>query len=114
MSASNGQLPADAGAPTCAALKRFGPDKTANIPAPDFSRIGHVSNAAWVVYTILLLHVNWETGECFPSIATISEISGMHKGTIIRAIRELQSAEMVNVSHRKSDFGDRDNNLYRL
>jgi DNA-binding transcriptional MocR family regulator len=53
-------------------------------------------------------------GECFPSIATISNDCGFSKTAVKAALRTLKNAGYITSSPRKDPAGDSTSNLYRL
>ncbi len=55
-----------------------------------------------------------DKSECFPSIETLASDCGMHRSTVIDAIKKLESAERLEVIHRGGDGGGRKSNVYRL
>ena len=62
-----------------------------------------------VVYNVLLSYANFKTGVCFPSITTISTLSGLDRKTVIQAIKELEDWGLIQVSRRKGSH-----NVYQL
>ena len=62
-----------------------------------------------VVYNVLLSYANFKTGVCFPSITTISTLSGLDRKTVIKAINELEDWGLIQVSRRKGSH-----NVYQL
>lgn len=63
-------------------------------------------SARWT-YICLCLHRNSETDECFPSIDTIVEWTGLSKPTVIKAINELEEFELIRVYRGGRGRGDR-------
>lgn len=65
--------------------------------------------------TLLLLanYAGNESGECWPSLATIAKQAGMSRDSVMRAIRELESAGLLTVVRRTME-GVNLPNTYRL
>lgn len=68
---------------------------------------------ALAVYAALAKHADNETGECWPSHDTIRKMTGWSKPTVIKAIRALADAGLVEI-HEQRDHGMRRVNRYRL
>lgn len=66
-----------------------------------------------LVYFALSKYIG-RNGTCWPSIKTISENTGISSTTVKRVIVERTSSRWVVKQNRKTDFGDRDANLYFL
>jgi DNA-binding transcriptional regulator YhcF (GntR family) len=62
-----------------------------------------------VVYNVLLSYANFKTGVCFPSVTTISALSGLDRKTVIQAIKELEDWGLIQVNRRKGSH-----NVYQL
>lgn len=65
------------------------------------------------VYGVLALHVNGQTGECWPSQTVIGARIGISRERVIKALRRLERAGFVEVTHQE-DRGMKRSNLYRL
>lgn len=53
-----------------------------------------VGTTAIAVYVVLASHTNAD-GQCYPSAARLGKMLGIHKGTVVRAIRRLEAAGWV-------------------
>ena len=65
------------------------------------------------VYCYLCDRAN-KNGECYPSVRTIASDLSISKKTVFRALKDLESAEMLNRTHRWRTHGGRSTNLYKL
>jgi hypothetical protein len=66
-----------------------------------------------IVYVILCAYSNVKTGECYPSLKTISELVDASKNTVRKALDGLQNKGLITVEKRKSGELN-DSNLYTL
>ncbi len=64
------------------------------------------------VYMALALYVNWDTGECWPSRATLAHDAGVSLSTVKRALKALVKYGAVQVHPRNDPAGDSTSNLY--
>ncbi len=64
------------------------------------------------VYMALALYVDWDTGECWPSRATLAEDAGVSLSTVKRALKALVKYGAVQVHPRNDPAGDSTSNLY--
>lgn len=64
------------------------------------ARDRRLTQAAIAVATVLVDHANKETGQCFPSVATIIARAGVPKTTTIRALRLLEEAGWIAADKR--------------
>ena len=62
----------------------------------------------------LMSYANIETGQCFPSIATLARASGFSPKTVHRSIKWLEAQGYVSIEARRSPFGDKDTSIYTL
>lgn len=69
---------------------------------------------AIAVYSVLALHVDDQTGECFPSYQTIADRIGVSRMSVVRALKKLAAKGFIEVGHRSTDDGAQSSNLYRL
>jgi hypothetical protein len=67
-----------------------------------------------VVYLSLCRHSDNNTQSCFPSMELIAEENGIHKSTVLRAIKTLEEWGIINVIRRKKEDGKQENNIYYL
>ena len=67
-----------------------------------------LSGTAVRVYLALRMHANGTTGECWPSAKRISELTGLSRWQVYRAIKELSGLDLVTVKSR----GKMHSNLY--
>ena len=66
-----------------------------------------------VTYAILCAYANSKTRECYPSIRTIAESSGISDNTVRKAIKGLEEKGLITIEYRK--IGDMNNsNLYTI
>lgn len=66
------------------------------------------------VYMVLALHVDYDTGVCWPSRQTIATEAGVSLSTVKRSLARLAALGAIEVEHRRTDHGDSTSNLYRL
>lgn len=55
-----------------------------------------------------------KNGKCFPSLKTLSQVAGVSKPTIIKAIDELEKAGWIEITRRKVNVKQHISNLYCL
>ena len=53
------------------------------------------------VYELLHHYANPDSGECWPGIDTLSRKAGLSRPTILKAIRELETGQKIQVRRRK-------------
>jgi DNA-binding transcriptional MocR family regulator len=82
----------------------------------DFSKFYHeivksellaeLSSSAVRVYLVILVYAHYNTGWSYPSVKTLSRLSGVNKNLISRAIRELEHVGFIRKSkiRKKSYF----------
>lgn len=76
------------------------------------SQLKHASDIA--VYTVLCYYADNTTKELHPKIKTIAEKARCSESTVKRALRNLEEAGYIEISHRYNTFGHRASNQYRL
>lgn len=54
-----------------------------------------------LIALLLKEHMNNQTGECYPSVATLMSEGAMSKPTVLKAIRGLEEKLYIKVSKRK-------------
>lgn len=62
---------------------------------------------------ILLKKFAGDTGECFPSLQKLAELSGFSKSTVQRILKSLEEKEVLSVKHRRTQKGNI-SNLYTI
>lgn len=67
-----------------------------------------------LIYQALCRHYNFEKNSCWPSINTISKVSGVSSKNVGRSLKSLCYSGMVVREKSKSNFGDYDRNVYYL
>jgi len=61
-----------------------------------------ISGIALKVYVALCSFKDWETGNCWPSIASLCEVTGLCRASVITAVRQLEKFGLVKSwKHRK-------------
>ena len=76
------------------------------VDIPD-SMLGRISPNAIAVYGALAGCADNDTGECWPSIATLAALLGgddrraPHRNTVRRGVKELEGAGFIEVTHRR-------------
>lgn len=65
------------------------------------------------VYAVLSEHAN-KSGECWPSYDTIAKMIALSRPTVIKAIKTLAAAGLVEVIRRRDDLGRDRSHSYRL
>jgi hypothetical protein len=88
----------------------------------NFSKLYHeiVRNGLWArlsspairVYGVLLTYAHYKTGWSYPTVKTITRLSGVNKNLAYRAIRELELAGLIEKRKARKKFGFR--NGYRI
>jgi len=88
----------------------------------DFSKFYHeivrngfltgLSSSAIRVYLVLLVYANYETGWSYPTVKTISRLSGVDKNRISKATKELDSFGLITKSRAGKRFEYK--NYYRI
>ena len=71
--------------------------------------LAELKPASVVVYCVLLSYADFNTGRCFPSITTISTLSGLNRATVMRSIKELEDWGLLKVIRRQGSV-----NIYQL
>jgi predicted transcriptional regulator len=71
-----------------------------------------LSNPAIRVYLVLLTHANYHTGLSFPTVKTISRLSGVSKNLISKALKELVTSGLIGKFKGSKKFRYR--NYYRI
>lgn len=66
------------------------------------------------VYLVLALHVDYDTGVCWPSRQTIATEAGVSLSTVKRSLARLAQIGAIEIEHRRDAAGDSTSNLYRL
>lgn len=78
----------------------------------DTSKLRHASDIA--VYTVLCYYADNTTKELNPKIKTIAEKARCSESTVKRALKNLEEAGYIEITHRYNSFGHRASNQYRL
>ena len=71
-----------------------------------------LSSSAIRVYLVLLVYANYETGWSYPTVKTISRLSGVDKNRISKATKELDSFGLITKSRAGKRFEYK--NYYRI
>lgn len=66
------------------------------------------------LYYALCRHADKDTGECWPSYATLAKETGMSRRRAIEVMKRLVKLELVSKAPREDDAGDATSNLYTL
>jgi len=66
------------------------------------------------VYNILCAHANRKTQSCYPSIATLAELTSLSENTVRKALRQLSEFKLISIQERFSDNGKQSSHLYTL
>jgi len=74
----------------------------------------HLGASCTVVYLSLCRFAHNEKQTCFPSMETIAEQNGIHRATVIRALKKLEDWNIVAVERAKKEDGTQANNVYTL
>lgn len=74
----------------------------------------HLGMSCTVVYLSLCRFANNSTQQCFPSMETIAEQNGVHRATVIRALKKLEEWGIIKIERSKKDDGTQANNVYTL
>jgi pyocin large subunit-like protein len=64
------------------------------------------SSADRFVLWVVAAHADGATGEAFPSVARIAELTGLHQATIVRSIEHLRTAGLLALSRGGRGPGD--------
>lgn len=67
-----------------------------------------------MVLIVLLFHRHSKTGECYPAIPTICEMTGLSKKSIQRVLISLEEKKIIKRKRRYTVFGDYDSNGYDI
>jgi Helix-turn-helix domain len=59
-----------------------------------------LSSAAHVVGTVIIWHANFYSGRCDPSLGTLAYETGLHRRSVIRAIKELERKRVLRPQQR--------------
>ena len=68
---------------------------------------------AVAVYAAIARHADNDTGECWPSLSTLCEMTGWTRPTVKRAIKRLVDGGALAVVTRHTDAGGQQTNQYR-
>jgi len=71
-----------------------------------------LSSPAIRVYGVLLTYAHYKTGWSYPTVQTITRLSGINKNLVYRAIRELELTGLIEKRKARKRFGFR--NGYRI
>lgn len=71
----------------------------------------NLSKRAKAVYPVICTFADFKTGECYPSIRTIHELSGIGRGWVSAALNELVKAGLIR---RWSGQRDGESNRYKI
>jgi len=63
-----------------------------------------LSNPAIRVYGVLLTYAHYKTGWSYPTVKTISGLSGVNKNLVYKAIRELELTGLIRKNKTKKKF----------
>jgi len=87
----------------------------------NFSKLYHeiVKNGLWArlsspairVYGVLLTYAHYKTGWSYPTVKTITRLSGVNKNLVFRAIRELELTGLIEKRKARKKFGFRNGYL---
>jgi predicted transposase YbfD/YdcC len=83
------------------------------IIVPNKHKLNKLSMKAQVTWLALCAHAD-EDGYCWPSIPTLSKLSGVGERTIKRGIEELVAVKFVTKKQRKKEDGSFHSNYYTL
>lgn len=78
------------------------------------ARNPRLSDRAIRLYAVLADHADRTTGECWPTIGTLSAEAGCSESSTKRAIKELVAEGALSVTHRITESGDPTSNLYHV
>jgi hypothetical protein len=70
------------------------------------SKLGVQARRVWAA---LMMHYNSRRQDAWPSLKRLSEVTGMKKPNIVRAIRELEKRQYLTVTKKCSESGNRYN-----
>jgi len=74
--------------------------------------LAKLSNPAVRVYLVLLAHANYQTGLSYPTVKTISRLSGINKNLISKGLKELVICSLIDKFRGAKRFSYR--NYYRI
>lgn len=57
--------------------------------------LNNLSSSACKIYLNLKLFMNYDTGECYPSLRTLESITHLTPKTVIKALNELDHANII-------------------
>lgn len=66
-----------------------------------------------LTYMVLCAYANVKTGECYPSIKTISELISASENTVRKSLKGLQEKKLISITTRKSGTLNQ-SNLYTI
>lgn len=66
------------------------------------------------VYTILSMFANNDTGECYPSLKTLSEYAEMTEKTVLASLKTLKEVGAIDIVARQNADGGKTSNMYIL
>jgi hypothetical protein len=73
-----------------------------------------LSDKAVRVYIALCSFKDWHTGNCWPTIAKISEVTGLHRETVIKANQELERNGLIKTWRNKKEWERTYKKFYRI
>lgn len=71
-----------------------------------------ISPTARTVYRALLRYANRDTWSCFPSIATLTNDTGLSRRTVIRQLAILEKEQLIIKIHRTRENNGNTSNMY--
>jgi hypothetical protein len=69
---------------------------------------------AYAVYSAIKMHLNQATGACFPSYATIAQMTGIHRSTVIACVKKLTALKLISPLWRYKEDGSHASNQYNF
>lgn len=81
---------------------------------PEWVLYSSISANAIRLYCVLARYADKNSGDCFPSRSTITEVSGLSPRNISAAVKELQDLGALLVKRRFTDVGGYQSNLYTV
>lgn len=66
------------------------------------------------VYIALNYFKDWETGNCYPTISKLRDVTGYHKETIIKACQELESCGLIKTWKNRKEGSRNYKKFYHL
>ena len=66
----------------------------------------------YAVYCAIKRHLNQQTGDCYPSYATIARKVGIDRGTVIRYVKRLKALNLISPLLRFKEDGSPTSNQY--